>query len=489
MEHVDVVIVGAGLSGIGAAYHLQERCPHKSYVILEAREAIGGTWDLFRYPGIRSDSDMHTLGYRFKPWTEARAIADGPAILNYVKTTARDHGIDQHIQFRHRCTRVTWSSETALWTVEAEHDGQTVVLTANFLWGCTGYYSYDEAHRPVFPGEDKFAGRIVHPQFWPDDLDYAGKNVVVIGSGATAVTLVPEMAKTAAHVTMLQRSPTYVVTRPGEDALANRLRKILPPKLAYAITRWRNVGWQWIFYRMTRTQPAKVKSQLIKMVRDGLGPDFDVETHFTPTYNPWDQRLCLIPDSDLFKALKSGKASVATDTIADFTSGAILLTSGASVPTDIIVTATGLKLNVIGDVAFVIDGAPVDLSKALVYKGMMMSSVPNCAFVFGYTNASWTLKADLTSEYICRLLNHMDKRGATIAMPDRSDPTLEEEPFFGTFSSGYVQRATAMLPKQGSKKPWKLNQNYALDLIALRFGRIDDGTMAFSSAQPEKAAA
>ncbi len=489
MEHVDVLIVGAGLSGIGAAYHLQERCPGKSYAIFEARGAIGGTWDLFRYPGIRSDSDMHTLGYRFKPWTEAKAIADGPAILNYVRTTATDHGIDKHIRFNHRCVGADFNNETALWTVTADHDGTPVSITARYLFICAGYYSYAEGHRPDFPGEAKYEGRFVHPQFWPEDLDYAGKQVVVIGSGATAVTLVPEMSKTAGHVTMLQRSPTYVVSRPGEDALANKMRKWLPSKLAYALTRWRNVGWQLFFYRMTRTQPAKVKQRLLDMVRTGLGPEFNVDKHFTPKYNPWDQRLCLIPDDDLFVALKSGKASVATDTIADFTKDSIVLASGETLPADIIVTATGLKLNLMGDMTMAIEGVPVDLSKALIYKGMMMSGVPNCAFTFGYTNASWTLKADLTSEYVCRVLNHMDKRGTVIATPMRTEGETAEEPFFGDFSSGYVQRAAALLPKQGSKMPWKLNQNYALDLLALRYGKVDDGTMVFSNPQPAKVAA
>ena len=489
MESVDVLIVGAGLSGIGAAWHLQDRCKGKSYAIWEARDAIGGTWDLFRYPGIRSDSDMHTLGYRFKPWTQAKAIADGPAILDYVRTTATEHGIDKHIRFNHRCVHADWNSETATWTVTADHGGTVVVIAARYLFVCAGYYSYDEGHRPDFPGEAKFAGQFVHPQFWPEDLDYAGKQVVVIGSGATAMTLVPEMAKTAGHVTMLQRSPTYVVSRPGEDALANRMRKWLPGGLAYALTRWRNVLFQLFFYRMTRTRPEKVKQRLLGMVRDGLGPDFDVETHFTPRYNPWDQRLCLIPDDDLFVALKSGKASVATDTIADFTAEGIVLASGKTLPADIVVTATGLKLNLLGGMTMAMDGVPVDLSKALIYKGMMMSGVPNCAFTFGYTNASWTLKADLTSEYVCRLLNHMDKRGTRVATPVRGAGDTEEEPFFGNFSSGYVQRAAAILPKQGAKMPWKLNQNYALDLMALRFGKIDDGTMVFANPAPRARAA
>ncbi len=480
MEHVDVLIIGAGLSGIGAAWHLQERCPGKSYAILEARDAIGGTWDLFRYPGIRSDSDMHTLGYRFRPWTEAKAIADGPSIRQYVRDTAREAGIDRHIRFHHRVVSVSWSSADARWTITAEHAGQSVTMTAAFLFFCSGYYSYDEGHRPTWEGEGDFKGQVVHPQFWPEDLDYTGKQVVVIGSGATAVTIVPEMAKTAAHVTMLQRSPTYVVSRPGEDGLANRLRRILPSGTAYALTRWKNVILQLIFFRMARKSPAKVKERLIGMVSDQLGADYDVATHFTPSYNPWDQRLCLVPDADLFESLKSGKSSVVTDHIARFTDEGIELKSGTILPADIVVTATGLKLNILGSVAVSVDGRSVDPSKQLTYKGMMLSDVPNAAFAFGYTNASWTLKADLTSEFVCRTLNYMDKRGVKIATPVRTDPDMSEEPYLD-FSSGYVQRALDILPKQGAKAPWKLNQNYALDLMTLRFGKIDDGTMRFSN--------
>ena len=487
MEHFDVIIVGAGLSGIGAAWHLQQRVKGVRYAILEGRGAIGGTWDLFRYPGIRSDSDMFTLGYRFKPWTEAKAIADGPSILRYVNETARENGIDRHIRFNHRVTAARWSSENAVWEVEAESNGETRHFTCGFLDLCAGYYSYDGGYRPHWPDEEQFAGQWVHPQHWPDDLDYAGKRVVVIGSGATAMTLIPEMAKTAAHVTMLQRSPTYVVSRPGEDRVANRLRKLLPTGFAYGLIRWRNVLFQQFFYRMTRTQPAKVKDKLLGMVRDALGQEA-VEKHFTPRYNPWDQRLCLIPDDDLFRAIKSGKASVETDTIARFTPAGITLASGKELPADIVVTATGLQLNVLGDVRFTVDGADVDLGKAIIYKGMMLADVPNLAFCFGYTNASWTLKADLTSEYLCRLINHMKARGAAIATP-RPDGDVEPEPFFGDFSSGYVQRATAMLPKQGSKTPWKLYQNYTLDLLTLRFGNVDDGTMVFSGRVQTKNAA
>lgn len=488
MEHFDVLIVGAGLSGIGAAWHLQERCPDRSYAILEARGAIGGTWDLFRYPGIRSDSDMFTLGYRFKPWTESKAIADGPSILKYVNDTARDSGIDRHVRFDHRVVAARWSTGDARWTVEIVNRGETRSLTCNYLMMCSGYYSYEAGHRPRWPGEEEFAGRIVHPQHWPDDLDYAGKRVVVIGSGATAVTLVPEMADGAAHVTMLQRSPTYVVSRPAEDKLANRLRSILPGGMAYSLIRWRNVLFQQFFYRMTRKNPGKVKERLLQMVRDALGPDYDVATHFTPRYNPWDQRLCLIPDDDLFNAIKTGKASVVTDQIESFTREGIALKSGAVLPADIIVTATGLKLNVLGDVLFEVDGAAVDLSRSIIYKGMMLGNVPNLAFCFGYTNASWTLKADLTSEYLCRVLNTMRAKGATIAMPKVAGD-VKPEPFFGDFSSGYVQRATDRLPKQGDRRPWKLYQNYTLDLVTLRFGKVDDGTMIFSGTLPGRRAA
>jgi len=487
MEHFDVIIVGAGLSGIGAGYHLKTECPQKRYAILEGRDAIGGTWDLFRYPGIRSDSDMYTLGYRFKPWLQAKAIADGPSIREYVRETARENGVDEHIRFRHMVKRASWSSEDARWTVEAEVGEQKtpVRLTCNFLFMCSGYYSYAGGHDPEFAGRDSFKGQIVHPQFWPEDLDYRNKKVVVIGSGATAVTLVPEMAKDAAHVTMLQRSPTYVVSRPAEDGFANWLKRHLPAKLAYAITRWRNVLLGMYFFNYARKQPQKVKQFLVKMVKDELGPDYDVETHFTPRYNPWDQRLCLVPDSDLFQSIKNGRASVVTDTIETFTPKGIRLSSGRELEADIIVTATGLKLVNLGEMQVSVDGTPIEMAKTMSYKGMMYSDVPNIASAFGYTNASWTLKCDLTCEYVCRLLNYMDRKGYAQATP-RRDASVSEEPWLD-FTSGYVQRALAILPKQGSKRPWKLFQNYARDLVALRFGAVDDGTMEFAKAPAKPA--
>ncbi len=479
VEHVDVIVVGAGLSGIGAGYHLQTMSPERSYLILEGREALGGTWDLFRYPGIRSDSDMYTLGYSFRPWTQAKAIADGPSILKYVTDTARENGIDRHIRFGHHVKRAAWSSADARWTVEADGPDGPTSYTCNFLFMCSGYYNYARGHTPDFPGAAEFGGRIVHPQFWPNDLDYSGKNVVVIGSGATAVTLVPEMAKTAAHVTMLQRSPTYVVSRPSEDGVANWLRSKLPSKLAYAITRWKNVLFGMFFFRMARRQPEKVKERIIGMVREHLGPDYDVGTHFTPRYNPWDQRLCLVPDADLFDSLKAGTSSVITDQIDHFTATGITLSSGRQVPADVVVTATGLELQLLSDVAFSVDGEPVDLSKTFNYKGMMYSDVPNLASSFGYTNASWTLKADLTCAYVCRLLNTMARRGVRQATPRITGAALQPEPFLD-FSSGYVTRAMEKFPKQGDRKPWKLYQNYLLDILTLRFGSVDNG-MEFSN--------
>ncbi|MBO9546704.1 NAD(P)/FAD-dependent oxidoreductase [Caulobacter sp.] len=477
MEHVDVLIVGAGLSGIGAAYHLKQHCPGKTYAILEGREAIGGTWDLFRYPGIRSDSDMYTLGYSFKPWKAAKAIADGPSILGYVRETAREHDVDRHIRFKHLVKRASWSTETATWTVEAEHDGQIVQYSCGFLYMCAGYYRYSAGYTPDFPGTDRFKGRIVHPQHWPENLDYAGKKVVVIGSGATAVTLVPEMARTASHVTMLQRSPTYVVSRPAEDGVANWLRSKLPAMTAYGITRWKNVLFQMLFFNMARKKPDKVKERLLGMVREHLGPDYDIGTHFTPRYNPWDQRLCLVPDADLFASIKAGTSSVVTDHIETFTEDGILLKSGKTLEADVIVTATGLQLQLIGGMEVVVDGKKAQLSESMSYKGMMFSDVPNLASAFGYTNASWTLKADLTSEYVCRLINSLDRAGADYCVP-RVDGAMEVAPWLD-FSSGYVTRSMDQFPKQGLRKPWKVHQNYALDLVALRFGKVEDGVMEF----------
>ncbi|HEX4197255.1 MAG TPA: NAD(P)/FAD-dependent oxidoreductase [Caulobacteraceae bacterium] len=480
MEHFDVLVVGAGISGVGAGYHLQTLSPNKSYAIFEGRDAIGGTWDLFRYPGVRSDSDMYTLGFSFRPWKEAKAIADGPSILSYLRETAKAFGIDRHIRYGRKVKRAAWDSARSLWTVDYESgpDRSMEQVTCGFLFMCAGYYNYAQGYRPPFAGEEQFRGRIVHPQAWPEDLDYAGKRVVVIGSGATAVTLVPEMARTAAHVAMLQRSPTYVVSRPAEDAFANRLRKWLPAKLAYDIVRWRNVLAQLYFFNFTRKRPEQVKTQLINMVREQLGPDYDVGTHFTPRYNPWDQRLCLVPDADLFEAIRTGAASVVTDHVEAFEPDGIRLKSGQMLPADIIVTATGLDMQLMGGLEVEVDGAPVELAKTFSYKAMMYSGVPNLASTFGYTNASWTLKADLTAEYVCRLLNHMDRRGFTECRPVNDEP-LEAAPWLD-FSSGYVTRAMHRFPKQGPKAPWRVYQNYALDLMAFRYGRVDDGVMRFS---------
>ena len=480
-EHLDVLIVGAGLSGIGSAYHLQERCPGKSYAILEARGDLGGTWDLFRYPGIRSDSDMHTLGYRFKPWTESKSITDGESILSYVRQTASDNGIEERIRFHHRVVSAEWSSEETRWSVEAERSdtGERVRLTCDFLWTCSGYYRYDEGYTPEFEGIERFAGPVVHPQHWPEDLDYSGKRVVVIGSGATAVTLVPAMAEKAEHVTMLQRSPTYIASLPAEDRIANTLRRYLPDRAAYAIVRWKNVLIQALFYQLSRRRPEVVKRLIRKGVERSLPPGYDVDKHFKPRYNPWDQRMCLVPDGDLFKAISAGEASVATDKIATFTERGIELESGEELEADVVVTATGLNLLFLGGVRLAVDGEEVDVPGKMTYKGMMLSGVPNCAFTVGYTNASWTLKADLTSEYVCRLLNHMDACGYRRCMPEVTDPSVTEQPLLD-FTSGYVQRSLDQFPKQGSKEPWKLRQNYAIDIRSIRRGAMEDGAMQFS---------
>jgi len=475
---LDVLIVGAGLSGVGAAAMLQERCPGKRYAILEARAAIGGTWDLFRYPGIRSDSDMYTLGYGFKPWLAAKAIADGPSIRSYVRETARERGIEQHIRFRHKVVRASWSSLDALWTVEAEtgEAGARVAIRTRFLHMCSGYYSYDHAYRPRFEGEEAFRGRIVQPQFWPEDLDYAGKRVVVIGSGATAVTLVPAMAAQAAHVTMLQRSPTYVVSRPSEYRFARRLQRRLPPKLAYWAVRWRVIAESMLLYRIARGKPELAKKKIVEMAAHQLGPNVDV-AHFTPDYKPWDQRVCVVPDGDLFKALRRGQAEVVTDHIARFGERGIVLKSGRELEADVVVMATGLSLSVLGGAEIVVDGRPFVPSEAMAYKGMMLSGMPNSVMTFGYTNASWTLKADLTAAWACRLLNYMDRNGQAIAVVRRQDD-VAPEPFL-SFTSGYVQRAAGLLPKQGSRRPWQVYQNYLQDMFTIRYGRIADGVMRF----------
>jgi cation diffusion facilitator CzcD-associated flavoprotein CzcO len=484
-EHFDVVIVGAGLSGIGAACHLQASCPGKTYAILEARATSGGTWDLFRYPGIRSDSDMYTLGYAFRPWKDAKAIADGPSILSYIRETASDNGVDDNVRFNHRVVRAGWSTEDARWTIEAERTdtGETVRFTCGFISMCTGYFRYDQGYTPDFEGIDRFKGTVVHPQLWPEDLDYTGKRVVVIGSGATAVTLVPAMSERAGHVTMLQRSPSYVVTLPAEDPIANFLRGKVSAKRAYSIVRWKNVLMTTIFFNLSRRAPNFMKGVIRRGVQRHLPAGYDVDTHFKPKYNPWDQRVCLVPDGDLFTALKSGKASIVTDQIQSFTEHGLKLASGTELDADIIVTATGLQLLPLGGLDVTVDGKPIDFSETVGYKGMMFSDVPNLAIAIGYTNASWTLKCDLTCEYMCRLLNYMDAHGYRQCTPRVKDPALETQPFIDLMS-GYVLRSINKFPKQGTKAPWRLHQNYARDILLLRRGPLEDDGMEFSNRTP-----
>ncbi len=469
LEHLDVLIVGAGISGIDAAYHVQKRLPGKSWAIFEARGAIGGTWDLFRYPGIRSDSDMYTLGFPFRPWTGSQSIVTGEAIRDYVEETARAYGIDRRIRFDHRVTRAAWSSAEARWTVEFEAAGETRRLTCGFLFLCAGYYDYERGHRPHWPGEAGFRGRIVHPQFWPDDLDHEGKRIAVIGSGATAMTLVPAMAETAAHVTMVQRSPSYVVSRPARDRLA--------PLLGARLTRAKNVALAAFFFGLARRKPAKVRAKLMELLRKDVPAEFDAETHFGPRYNPWEQRLCLVPDGDLFRALSDGRVSIVTDEIETFTPDGLRMRSGEEIAADIVVTATGLVVKLFGGIALSVDGAAADPAGRLIYKGMMLEGVPNFAFSFGYTNASWTLKCDLTSRYVCRLIRHMDRHGHHMAVP-RAKGEVERRPLLD-FSSGYIARARDSMPVQGTEKPWRVPQNYFRDVATLGFGRVTDDAIEF----------
>lgn len=481
MDHFDVIIVGAGISGIGAAHHLQKMCPGKTFAILEARAAIGGTWDLFRYPGIRSDSDMFTLGYGFHPWREAKVIADGPSIKAYVNATARKYGIDRHIRFNARVTDIAFDSRTARWTVRATTPQGATEVSCNFLWMCSGYYRYAEGYTPDFPGADRFRGEIIHPQRWPDDLDYAGKEIVVIGSGATAVTLIPSMAEKARHITMLQRSPSWFYNLPERSNLAAGLSKVMPKSLAFRIVRWYRIIFQQIMYKLIRARPEKTGENLLDLVRRQLPSGYDVEKHFHPRYNPWDQRLCVVPDGDLFQAIRKGKASVETDAIETFTEDGIRLKSGKTLKTDIIVTATGLELQAMGGASASVDGRKINLGDTFTYRGLACSGMPNIAFVFGYTNSSWTLRADLVSHYICRLINYMDRRGYDIATPVNRDPALKREPFLN-LNSGYILRAADRMPKQGDKDPWRNPQSYFRDIAILRHGRIDDGVMTFSKA-------
>jgi len=479
-DELDVVVVGAGLSGIGAGYHLRTHCPDKRYAIFEARSSLGGTWDLFRYPGIRSDSDMYTLGYSFRPWTSPKAIADGSAILAYLRGTAEHYGIDRKIQYGQRVERASWSRREHRWSVQVRDVASDQVRTVRcrFLLMCAGYYDYDRGYLPEFPGVERFAGRVVHPQHWPADLDYDQKRVVVIGSGATAVTLVPELAKRAAHVTMLQRSPTYILSRPDGDVIADWLREHLPEASAYAVTRWKNVILTMGLYAYCKQFPQQSKRLLVDLVRRQLRGRVEADPHFTPSYDPWDQRLCLVPNGDLFKSLRSGKSSVITDQIETFTERGVLLESGRELEADVIVTATGLRVKFLGGLRVDLDGEPVDLSKTMTYRAMMCSGVPNLAFAIGYTNASWTLKCDLTFEYFCRLLNHMQRRGYTEFCP-RTRGDVEEEDLMG-LSSGYLQRAVHLLPRQGKVAPWRVYQNYALDRLTLRHTKIEDGSLQFA---------
>lgn len=474
-NHVDVIIIGAGLSGIGAAYHLQKYSPDRTYKILEARPRMGGTWDLFKYPGIRSDSDMYTLGYSFKPWKAAKAIADGPNILNYIKETATEHGIDQHISYNQKVAEVAWSSKDATWTVTST-EGK--VETCNFLLACSGYYSYEAGYTPDFKGMDDFNGQIIHPQKWTDDVDYKDKKVVVIGSGATAVTLVPELAKKASKVTMLQRSPTYVMNMPAQDGIANFLRKILPAKWAYALSRGKNITMGMLFFNLCRKYPKTLKKVILGATQKALPKDYDVATHFNPKYNPWDERLCAVPDNDLFESITAGSSKIVTDHIDRFTDKGLLLQSGKEIEADLIVTATGLKMEFLSNIKMVIDDKPVHMPDLYVYRGMMFSDIPNFTQFVGYTNASWTLKTDLSSAYVCRLLNHMTKTGTKQVTPRLDDPSMEREPIID-FKSGYVQRAIDILPKQGTKKPWKLYQNFFKDTFSLKYSKVEDGVLEF----------
>ncbi|MEU4761880.1 NAD(P)/FAD-dependent oxidoreductase [Actinosynnema sp. NPDC023794] len=474
-EHLDVVIVGAGLSGVGAAYRLRTECPGKSVAILEARDAMGGTWDLFRYPGIRSDSDMFTLGYPFRPWREAKSIADGPSILRYIRATAARFGIDRLVRYRTRVLAADFSTETARWTVTIsrrdEHGAVAEsVITCDFLYSCAGYYDYDQGHDPVFPGVESFRGDVVRPQFWPDDLDYAGKRVVVIGSGATAVTLVPAMAESAAHVTMLQRSPTWVGVVPGRDKLADKVRELLPAHVAHRLIRTKNILFGVAFYQFCRRWPKAARKVLTGLSTKALQDEAVVREHFTPTYDPWDQRLCAIPDADLFEALKRGRASVVTDHVDTFTPDGVRLRSGRELAADVVVTATGLRLLAFGGIAPSVDGRRVELSEQFVWRGAMITGLPNFAVCIGYTNASWTLRADLTSRLVCRVVNHMDRHGYASVVPTPDRP-LVRRPLLD-LASGYIQRAVDAFPRQGDRGPWRVRQNYPLDAVSTLRGDL-----------------
>ncbi len=484
-DHFDVLIVGAGLSGIGAARHLKTQCPGKTFAILEGRDTIGGTWDLFRYPGIRSDSDMYTLGYNFKPWTEKQVIADGHRIRNYIQETAKENDIQRHIRFDSKVVSASWSSESATWTVTVQKkSGETVLLSCNWLMMCSGYYNYEEGFTPEFKGREDFKGQVIHPQFWPENFDYSGKRVVVIGSGATAITLIPSMTDKAKLVTMLQRTPSYVISVPQFDPMVRFLLKFLPAMTVYNISRARNNFITQGIFKLSRKFPNFMRWLLLKQVKAQVGPNFDMK-HFTPPYNPWDQRLCAVPNGDMFKAIRKGKANVVTDHIDRFVENGIKLKSGQVLEADVIVTATGLNLRLFGGMSLTVDGKPIQMNQHISYKGLMFSDIPNFSNTLGYTNASWTLKADLIAEYVCRLLKHMDKTGTRIAVAERKDPNVKPTQLLD-MTSGYVARAEAHLPKGADRAPWKLYQNYAMDMDQLRNGKLEDGVMAFS--KPRKVA-
>lgn len=484
-QHVDVLIVGAGVSGIGLACHLRRKSPGKSLAVLERRQDLGGTWDLFKYPGIRSDSDMFTFGYNFKPWINPQTLADGPAIKNYVREAAAEHGVEDSIHYGRKVVNSDWSSSKGHWivSVEREDSGEQEKWTCNFLLGCTGYYNYDQGYRPDFPGEEDFRGQVVHPQHWPDDFDYKNKKVVVIGSGATAVTLIPAMADDTAHITMLQRSPTYIFSLPEVDPVSAAFQKRLPEKMAYKANRARNINFQRLLYRLSQKQPKLVRRLILRAARKHLGEDIDIR-HFSPRYNPWDQRMCVVPDGDLFNALREGKASIETDHIERFTENGILLKSGKELEADIIITATGLNVQMMGGSELKVDGRPVDISDRLTYKSVMLEGVPNAAVIFGYINASWTLKVDIAAAYICRLINHMDAKGYHKVVPDSRGAEKSEDTVFGALSSGYVQRAAKTMPRQGKSGPWRVTQNYVRDVPVLRFGPIEDEHLRFDDAEP-----
>ncbi|HZC74030.1 MAG TPA: NAD(P)/FAD-dependent oxidoreductase [Jatrophihabitans sp.] len=487
--HVDVLILGAGVSGIGAACHLTRECPDKTYLVLERRERMGGTWDLFRYPGIRSDSDMFTFGYSFRPWNETRVLADGPSIQRYVAETAAEYGVDEHIRYGMHVLKAGWSSAAGVWSVEVR-DAATKRrkrFTANFLMTCTGYYNYDHGYCPEFPGQADFPGPVIHPQHWPDELDYRGKKVVVIGSGATAVTLVPAMAPDAAHVTMLQRSPSYVLSLPAVDGISERLRRILPDSVVFRMARRRNIGLQRALYGLSRSRPSAMRRLMLKLAQRQLGGLSDMK-HFSPAYDPWDQRLCIVPDGDLFKSVRSGRAEIITDGIERFTPTGIRLISGEELEADIIVTATGLDVQMLGGAEMEIDGAPVAVNDVLTYKSVLLEGVPNATLVFGYTNASWTLKADLASEYTCRLLNHMDAHGYTQVVARATTADRGTGSVLDSLTSGYVRRAADRLPRQGARPPWQVRNDYLRDVPVLRYGAIDDGVLRFSRAAAKAAA-